>query len=52
MGEDVDPGQLEKGIDVEMEHTDDPEIAKEIALDHLTELPDYYDRLETIEEDK
>jgi hypothetical protein len=41
--------QLEKGIRVEMEHTTDPEIAKEIALDHLMEDPNYYDKLEKIE---
>jgi hypothetical protein len=39
---DVDPKQLEKGIEVEMEHTDDSEKAKEIALDHLSENPKYY----------
>lgn len=44
--------QLDKGIKVEMEHTNDPEIAKEIAKDHLTELSDYYDRLKIIEENK
>lgn len=33
--------QLEKGTRVEMEHTDDPEIAKEIAMDHLEESEDY-----------
>lgn len=43
--EDVDPAQLEIGIQVEMEHTDSPEIAKEIALDHLTEDPIYYTKL-------
>ena len=42
--------QLTKGIKVEKEHTTDPKIAKEIALDHLAEFPDYYDRLETVEE--
>lgn len=41
--------QLEKGIKVEMEHTDDPEKAKEIAKDHLWEDPDYYTKLATIE---
>jgi 2'-5' RNA ligase len=48
---DVDPKQLAKGIEVEMEHTDDKAVAKEIALDHLSEPgnEDYYDRLETIE---
>ena len=48
--EDVDQEQLAKGIEIEMEHTQDPEIAKEIALDHLTEIPDYYSRLDDIEE--
>lgn len=42
-------GQLQKGIKVELEHTSDAAVAKEIALDHLKELPDYYDRLESIE---
>ena len=43
--------QLTKGIKIEKEHTTDPEVAKEIALDHIAEYPDYYDRLETVEED-
>lgn len=42
--------QLDKGIRVEMEHTTDEATAREIALDHLNELPDYYDRLEVVEE--
>jgi hypothetical protein len=42
--------ELMKGIKVELEHTSDPEIAKEIALDHINELPDYYTRLATVEE--
>jgi len=37
--------QLAKGIKVEMEHTTDRATAREIALDHLAEFPDYYDRL-------
>lgn len=32
-----------------MKHTDDPKIAEEIAKDHLSEMDDYYDRLEKIE---
>lgn len=36
------PQELRMGIKVEMEHTDDPEKAKKIALDHLTENPFYY----------
>ena len=41
--------QLKKGIAVEYEHTKDKDVAKEIALDHLLELPDYYDKLEKVE---
>ena len=44
----VDEKELEMGIEVEMEHTDDKEIAKEIALDHLIEDPKYYTKLKTI----
>jgi hypothetical protein len=40
--EKYDPEQLGKGIGVEMEHTDNWEIAKEIAKDHLEESKDYY----------
>lgn len=39
---DVDPYELELGIETEMEHTDDPDLAEQIALDHLTEHPNYY----------
>jgi hypothetical protein len=42
---DVDPKQLEMGIKVEMEHTDDKKVAKTIALDHLAEDPKYYTKL-------
>lgn len=45
----VDPKQVEKGIKVEREHTDDPDVAREIAYDHLTEDPVYYDKLEEME---
>jgi hypothetical protein len=45
----VSSEQLAKGIKVEMEHTSDPNIAREIAIDHLTEDAKYYDKLETIE---
>ena len=37
--------QIKKGIEVEMEHTDDPKIALKIALDHIKEDPKYYDKL-------
>ncbi len=45
----INPEQLKMGIKVEMEHTDNPEIAKKIAIDHLKELPDYYTRLVKME---
>ena len=41
--------QLKMGIKVEFEHTKDRETAREIALDHLLELPDYYTRLADME---
>jgi hypothetical protein len=41
--------QLAKGVKVEQEHTGNIALAREIALDHLNELPDYYDRLEKVE---
>ena len=37
-----DKKQLEKGIQIEKEHTDDKDLAKEIAKDHPTEVPNYY----------
>lgn len=47
-----DPRQLEMGRKVEMEHTDDEELAKEIAKDHLVEIPKgYYDALKKMEKD-
>jgi hypothetical protein len=46
---DFDSGQLAKGVKIEMEHTDNREKAREIAMDHLQEDPNYYDKLETIE---
>lgn len=43
------PKELAKGVKMEMEHTDSHRIALEIAKDHLSELPDYYTRLEKME---
>lgn len=48
--------QLEKGIEHEYEHFDSKkssnrDIAKIIALDHLKQIPDYYDKLETFDKD-
>lgn len=41
----VDPEQLQIGIEVEQEHTNDKKIAEEIARDHLAEDPHYYTKL-------
>jgi hypothetical protein len=43
--------QLLMGIKVELEHTTNRMLALEIATDHLEEFPDYYTRLEKMEEE-
>jgi hypothetical protein len=45
-----DTDQLAMGVRIETEHTKRPEVALEIALAHLREMPDYYTRLERMEE--
>ncbi len=42
--------QIIKGLKVEKEHTNDPMVAIEIVMDHLTEDPEYYTRKETPEQ--
>lgn len=49
--EDFDAEQIKMGIEVEKEHTDSPALAKEIAKDHLAEIPDYYTRLKKMEDE-
>jgi hypothetical protein len=54
-----DVEQLRKGMDVEREHGshdpqtdvthDDPILTAKIALAHIKEFPDYYERLERME---
>jgi hypothetical protein len=56
-----DVGQFRNGMEVELEHGsrdpatdvtgDDPLVTGKIALAHLNEFPDYYARLERMEED-
>jgi len=54
---DFDAGELASGIKVEQEHLvgdgyskqEADDIAREIAMDHLTEIPDYYTRLDKME---
>lgn len=41
--------QLKMGIDTESEHTTHADVAREIALDHLNEKPDYYTKLDKVE---
>jgi hypothetical protein len=44
--------QFQKGTRHELEHTNNVIVARQIALDHLVEFPDYYDRLDKIEKMK
>jgi hypothetical protein len=56
-----DVDQFRRGMDVELEHgrvdantnvsNDDPLVTGKIALAHLNEFPDYYDRLDKMEEE-
>lgn len=50
--QDFDPEQLALGISIEMEHSTDVGIATEIAMDHLAEDPDYYQKLVRMEKEK
>ena len=55
----IDPRELARGMEVELEHGrrdpqtdvthDDPLVTGKIALAHLREFPDYYERLEAME---
>lgn len=40
-----DPKELALGIEVELEHTSSRQKARQIAIEHLQETPDYYTRL-------
>lgn len=56
-----DVAQFRSGMEVELEHglhdpatnvtDDDPVVTGKIALAHLNEFPDYYTRLERMEEE-
>ncbi len=43
--------QIEMGKKVELEHTKNSKLAKDIAMDHLAEIPDYYSRLKKMEKE-
>lgn len=47
--QDFDSRSLDKGIEVELEHTPDRDVAREISMDHLTEDSKYYEKLEKVE---
>lgn len=47
---DFDPATLTAGRQVEKEHTSSGPLANEIARDHLTEDPEYYEKLKKVEE--
>lgn len=47
--EDFDAMELARGVKVELEHTTSRQLATEIAMDHLTEDPDYYRKLKKME---
>jgi len=46
---DFNKTQLSRGMKVELEHTTNKTIAKEIAMDHLIEDKDYYMKLKSME---
>jgi len=46
---DFDKKQIEKGVEIEKEHTPDKDIRKEIAKDHLVEHDKYYNFLDKME---
>lgn len=41
--------QIKMGMKVEKEHTDNEDVARQIALNHLDEFKDYYTRLKKAE---
>lgn len=46
---DFNKKDLEDGEKIEMEHTSDPDVAREITMDHLEEFPSYYKALDKME---
>ena len=46
-----DENELKMGIEVELEHTDDKDVATTIAKQHLAEDPAYYSKLKTIHDE-
>ena len=46
MPEGVSQADIQKGMEIEKEHTTSPIIARKITADHLKEFKDYYDKKE------
>ena len=47
---DFNQKELSRGKKIEIEHTKDKELARDIAMDHLEEFPTYYTELDKMEE--
>jgi hypothetical protein len=46
---DFSKGVLDEGVEDEKEHTNDLDIAREIAIDHLSKDPEYYKKIKLVE---
>ena len=46
---DFNQKEISRGEEIELEHTNDKELAKDIAMDHLEEFPTYYTELDKME---
>lgn len=47
--EEFDQREIMLGLEMEKEHTDDPDVAMGLVMDHLIEFPDYYSKLKGFE---
>ncbi len=48
---DFDQKELNNGTNIELEHTNNRELSKDIAKDHLEEFPNYYTELKKMEDE-
>lgn len=48
-GTGLEKREILEGLQVEKEHTKNPAVARQIAIDHIRERPDYYEKLEKME---
>jgi len=47
--DDFEKSQVERGKNIEFEHSNDPDTAREVSMDHLEEHKDYYVGLKHME---